>query len=218
VYIIIAFNIAVPIDPSTSRTDENTEVEQHRAFIDETIAKVAEARKKFSHKENLVDAFNGDATAVRFVAAICRADKLEARMVVARARDETTYNRCAATVESTSKTVAVIARKANDKEVDAKVNDNRFLKRKLKEPDEWKDHTGKTHRKPLLFFTACKSMSAILWSQLDYHVALLDPNDAKERSKEVRLSELLMHVDLTEKLNDIWERALLEYALNTVHE
>jgi hypothetical protein len=91
-----------------------------------------------------------------------RADKFEAWLVAARIRQETAYNRYGATVESTNKTVAVIARKASDKEVDAKANDNKFLKRKLMEPDEWKDHTGKTHRKHLLAFTACKSMSAIL--------------------------------------------------------
>jgi hypothetical protein len=46
------------------------------------------------------------------------------------------YNRYAATVESTNKTVVVIARKTSDKEVDTKANDNKLLKRKLKEPDE----------------------------------------------------------------------------------
>jgi len=128
------------------------------------------------------------------------------------------YNMYAAAVESTNKTVAVFARKANDKEVDAKVNDNKFLNRKLKEPNEWKDHTRKNHRKHSLAFTACKSMSAILWKLLDYHVAMSDPNDAKKRSKEVRLSELLTHADLTDKLDDMSKRELLEYALNTVLE
>jgi hypothetical protein len=92
--------------------------------------------------------------------------------------------------------VAVIARKASDKDADTKVNDNKFLKRKLEEPDEWKGHTGKTHRKNLLAFTACKSMSAIFWRLLDFHVAEADPNDAKESNKEVKLSELLTHADL----------------------
>ncbi len=44
------------------------------------------------------------------------------------------------------------------------------------------------------------------------------PNDAKEGSKEVRMSELLTHADFTDKLDDMSERELLEYALNTVHE
>jgi hypothetical protein len=84
--------------------------------------------------------------------------------------------------------MSVIAKKASEKQVDAKANDNKFLKRKLKEPDEWKDHTGKTHRKHLLAFTACKSMSAILWRLLDSRASMAYPNDAKERSKKVRLS------------------------------
>ncbi len=61
-------------------------------------------------------------------------------------------------------------------------------------------------------------MSAILRRLLDYHVAMSDPNDAKERSKEVQLSELLTHTDLSDKLDNMSERELLEYALNTVHE
>jgi len=105
-------------------------------------------------------------------------------------------------VGSTNKTVAVIARKASDKDVDAKANDGKFPKRKLKEPDEWKDHTGKTHKKHLMAFTACQTMWAILWRLLDFHVAEADPNDAKESSKEVHLSELLTHADLTDNLND----------------
>jgi hypothetical protein len=114
--------------------------------------------------------------------------------------------------------VAVIARKASDKEVDVKANDNKFLKRKLKEPTSRKDPTGKTHRNHVLAFTACKSMSAILTRLMDYHAAMADPNDAKDGYKEVHLSELLTHANLTDKLDDMSERELLEYALNTVHE
>jgi hypothetical protein len=66
-------------------------------------------------------------------------DKFVARLVAAIARQENAYNRYSATVETTNKTAAVIARKAFDKEVDAKANDNKFMKRKLKAPDEWKD-------------------------------------------------------------------------------
>jgi hypothetical protein len=57
------------------------------AFIDETTAKVAEARNKFEHHGDLVDAFNGDPTATGYAAAIARADKFEARLIAARARD-----------------------------------------------------------------------------------------------------------------------------------
>jgi len=142
----------------------------------------------------------------------------EARLIAARARQKTTYNRYAATIESAGKTAIVLARSANDKEVDTKVNDNKLLKRKLKEPDEWKGHTGKTYRRHLMAFTACKSISVIPWKLLDYRVAMSDPTDAKGRVKEVRLSELLLtHADLANNLDDILERELLEYALNTVH-
>ncbi len=41
------------------------------------------------------------------------------------------YNKYAATVESTNKTVAVIARKAADKDVGVKANESKFLKKKL---------------------------------------------------------------------------------------
>ncbi len=133
-------------------------------------------------------------------------------------RQETAYNRYPATVESSNETVAVIARKANDKEIDTKVTENKFLKRKLKEPDEWTDHNSKTRRKHLLAFTACKSMPIILLKLQDFHAIMQDLNDGKERSKEVRLSELLTHADLTDKLDDIFERELLEYALIMVHE
>ena len=216
-HIILAFNIAYPMNPSTSVSAEKKEVEKLRAFIGETNAKVAEARNKFEHQEDLVDAFNGDVTAAGYAAAIAKAGKLEAMLIAARAQQETAYNKYAATVESTNNTVAVIARKASDKDVDAKANDNKFRKRKLKEPDEWKDHTGKTHKKHLMAFTACKSMSAILWRLLDFHVEEADPNDSTESNKEVRLSELLTHADLTNKLNDRSERELLEYALNTIN-
>jgi hypothetical protein len=155
-HIIIEFNIAFPMNPSTSMSVVNKEGEQLRAFIDKTTTEIAKARNKFSHQEDLVDAFNGDDTAAGYAAAIAIAGKFEARLVTDRARQEIAYNRYAASVESTNKTVAVIARKASDKEVDIKANDNKFMKRELKEPDEWKDHTSKTHKKHLLDFTACK--------------------------------------------------------------
>ena len=61
-------------------------------------------------------------------------------------------------------------------------------------------------------------MSAILWRLLDYHAAMANPNDAKEGSKEVRLSEMLTHADLADKLDDMSERDLLEYVINTIYE
>jgi hypothetical protein len=44
------------------------------------------------------------------------------------------------------------------------------VKRKLKEPNEWKDHAGKTHLKHLHAFTACKSMSTLLLKLLDEYM------------------------------------------------
>jgi sulfur transfer protein SufE len=46
----------------------------------------------------------------------------------------------------------------------------------------------------------------------------VDPNDLRDCNKEVRLSELLTHADLSDKLDDMTDRELLEYALNSVHE
>ena len=70
--------------PSTSMSVENRKVEQVRAFIDETTTEVADARNNFSQQEDLVDAFNGDATAAGYAAAIAKAYKFEARLVAPR--------------------------------------------------------------------------------------------------------------------------------------
>jgi len=67
------------MDPSTSMSVENRVVDQRRAFIDETTAEAVEAKNKFTYQEDLVNAFNGDATAVGYTAAVVRADKFEAR-------------------------------------------------------------------------------------------------------------------------------------------
>ena len=93
-----------------------------------------------------MDAFNGDATAAGFITAQTKADKIEARLIAAKARQEADYNRYAATIESTNKAV-VGASKAADSSSKAvvKVDDNKLLKRKLREPDRWKDPSGKTH-------------------------------------------------------------------------
>ncbi len=77
------------MDPSAALSTKNREVEQLRAFVDETTAEVADVRDEFKHQEDLVEAYGGDATAVGFAAAVARADKLEARLVAARARQET---------------------------------------------------------------------------------------------------------------------------------
>ena len=93
------------------------------------------------------------------------------------------------------------------------------MKRKLKEPDEWKDHAGKTHMKHMHAFTACKSMVALPWKLLDeYMEDMKDIGDEVATSKNVRLSELLTHADLMDKINMMSVRETLENALNTVHE
>ncbi len=89
-HITIALNIAFPMDPSTSISVENREVEQLRDFIDETTTEVAEARNKFKHQEELVDAYNGDANATSYAPAEARVEKFEARLITARVRHETT--------------------------------------------------------------------------------------------------------------------------------
>ena len=58
------------------------------------------------------------------------------------------------------------------------------MKRKLKEPDEWKDSSGKTHRKHQMAFAVCKSMSAMLWKVLDhYKDEMAKSGDAKGTAK-----------------------------------
>ena len=67
-----------------SVTDRN--IEQLLAFVDHTTVEVASLQNKFDHLEELVDAFNGDITAAGFVAANTKADKIEARLIAAKAR------------------------------------------------------------------------------------------------------------------------------------
>ena len=146
---------------ANSITDRN--IEQYLAFVDQTTSEVATLQNKIDQQEELVEAFNGDATAAGFVAANAKADKIEARLVAAKARQDAAYKRYAATVESANKAVvgASKASASSSKTVD-KVDDNKLLKRKLREPDEWKDPSGKTHVQHLHAFTTCKSMYAIM--------------------------------------------------------
>ena len=67
-----------------SISDRN--IEQLLAFNDYTTTELASLQNMFDHQEELVDAFNGDATAVVFVATITKADKIEARLIAAKAR------------------------------------------------------------------------------------------------------------------------------------
>ena len=125
-----------------SISDRN--IEQLLAFVDQTTAEVASLQDKFDHQEELVDAFNGDATTVGFSAASVKADKIEARLIAAKACQEAAYNRYAATIESKNKAVVGTSKAtASSSKTAAKVEDNKLLKRKLREPDEWKDHLWK---------------------------------------------------------------------------
>ncbi len=82
---------------ANSITDRN--IDQLLAFVDQTTGEVATLQNKFDHKEELVDAFNGDATADGFVAANAKADKIEARLIAAKARQDAAYDRYAGTIE-----------------------------------------------------------------------------------------------------------------------
>ena len=93
------------------------------------------------------------------------------------------------------------------------------LKRKLEEHDEWKDHAGKTHMKHMHAFTACKSMFALLYELLDEYKEKMKGNgDEAATAKDDRVSELLTHADIMNKIDIMSVREILEYALNTVYE
>ena len=88
-------------------------------------------------------------------------------MIAAKLRLDGVYNRFAATVESAIKTAASFAKASAStprpsSAIQSKEKDNMLLKRKLMEPDEWKNNAGRTHVNPLNALTTCKSMSALL--------------------------------------------------------
>ena len=77
------------------------------------------------------------------------------------------YNMFASAVESANKTAASFAKASASTSwpssaSQSKEKDNELLRRKLMEPDEWKDNAGMTHVKHLNAFTSCKSMSAFV--------------------------------------------------------
>jgi hypothetical protein len=202
-----------------SITDMN--IDQLLVFVDQTTAEVAFLQNKLDHQEELVDAFNGDATAAGFVAAQTKADKIEARLIAAKARLETAYNRYAATIESTNKAVVGASKAtASSSKADAKVEDSKLLKRKLREPNEWKGQSGKTHVKHLQAFTACKSMSDIMWK---LHEAFRTEAEsaggsAEDIAKDVALGELFTYIALMDRIDTMSIRETLDYVLNMVHE
>jgi len=168
-----------------------------------------------------VDAFNGDATVAGFVAAQTKADKFEARLIATKARLEAAYNRYAATIKSTNKAVVGASKAlASSLKAAAKVEDNKLLKRKLREPDEWKDHSGKTHVKHLQAFVACKSMSTILWKLHDAFraEAKYAGGNAEDIAKDVALEELFTHNALMDRIDTMSIRETLDYVLYMVHD
>ena len=115
-------------------------------------------------KSQAINFHNLQRTAASFVAAQTKADKIEARLIAAKARQEASYNKYAATIKSTNKAgVGASKASASSSKAVAKVEDNKLLKRKLREPDEWKDHSGKTNVKHLQAFTAFRTIYAIMW-------------------------------------------------------
>ncbi len=135
------------MDPSVLISAENRDVEQLRVFIEQTTSEIfSKLQNDFECQEEVIEGFANDKDP-GVVKAQKKADKNEERLIVAKARQDAAYNRYDATVEVTSKTVASCGRSATGKAVDEalKLNDKKLLKRKLKEPDEWKDHKGKTH-------------------------------------------------------------------------
>ena len=101
-----------------------------------------------------------------------------------------------------------------------KVEDNKLLKRKLREPDEWKDHSGKTHVKHLQAFIACKSIFAILWKLRDAFrgEAKVAGGSTEGIAKDVALGELFTQSALMDRIDTMSVQENLDYALNMVHE
>jgi hypothetical protein len=189
-------------------------------FVDQATAEAVDLRNKFERQEELVEAFGEEVNAPGAKLAQARAEKLETRLIAAMARQDAAYNRYAATVESVNKRTVVVSKSTAGKGKEAaKIEDDKLLKRKLKEPDEWVDNVGKTHQKHLQAFTTCKSLSEILWRLLDvFRLSMANSGNPETIDKDVRLGEFYAHKALMDRIDEmpVWE--LMEYALNFVHE
>jgi len=102
----------------------------------------------------------------------------------------------------------------------AKVEYNKLLKKKLREPDERKDHSGKTHVNHLHAFIACKSLYVVLWKLHDAFraEAELASGSAEDIAKDVVLGKLFTHNALMDRIDTMSIRETLDYALSMVHD
>ncbi len=76
------------MEPSTSFSAENRDIEQLRTFVDHTTTEAAALRNKFERQEELVEAFGEEVNALGAKPAHARADKLETRLIAMMARQD----------------------------------------------------------------------------------------------------------------------------------
>ena len=84
-HILLDIIIVFPMTSSAAISITDRNIEQLLAFVDQTTAEVASLQNKFDHQKDLVDAFNGNATTAGFAAAQTKANKIEARLIAAKA-------------------------------------------------------------------------------------------------------------------------------------
>ncbi len=82
--IIIVYNM----DPLAANSMQNRDSEQLRAGVDQTTTEVAICQNNFDQQEELVEAFGGDSIAKGFPEAYDRVNKLEARLVAEKTRQD----------------------------------------------------------------------------------------------------------------------------------
>ena len=80
------------MDSSAAFSVAERNINQLLSFVDQTTIEVVTAQNRFDQQDELLEAFGGDETAIGFAAATAKADKLEARLVAAKARQEAAYN------------------------------------------------------------------------------------------------------------------------------
>ena len=116
---------------------------------------------KFDYHEAMHEAFGDDPTTAGVEVAKAKLDQCEERLIAAKSQQDAAYNRYAATLESCAK-VSTPPSSSDEGKSKERERDNRSMKGKLKEPDERKDHAGKTHLKHMHAFTACNVRLCLL--------------------------------------------------------